>query len=467
MFKIAVVGRPNVGKSTLFNFLSGKNIALTDPTPGLTRDRKETIASLFDMRFLLVDTGGYDDLEDIINKKIWEQALIAIEKSDLIIFMLDGKAGVSPVDDYLAEVLRKISKPIILCVNKIDTREAKQNLSLFHSLGFNDVCPISAAHNQGIADLYEFLKPHYEEYLKTNPEEELDEKPELSLAFVGKPNAGKSTIINNLLNEERVITSNIAGTTRDSIYLDLFYQNKKIKLIDTAGLRRRSNVEAGVEKMANLDSIRTINFATVVALVISAEEGLTKQDLVLAKHIVEEGRGLIIVVNKIDLIKNKKSFINHISQTIEDNFFQIKQPYVLGISALKDFDVTVIIDAVLDLYEKWQFKINTSTLNKWLAGVVDKNQPPTVKAKRLKIKYASQIKSRPVTINIWTNLKEEFPDSYLRYLQNAFYKSFDLWGSTIRFNLQKSDNPYADRPRLNRREVQVQENRKKRGRFTK
>ncbi len=464
MFKIAVVGRPNVGKSTLFNFLSGKNIALTDPTPGLTRDRKETITSLFDMNFLLVDTGGYDDLDDIINKKIWEQALLAIEKSHVIIFMLDGKAGLSPIDSYLAEVLRKISKPVVLCVNKIDTREAKQNLSLFHELGFNNICPISAAHNVGIGGLYEVLNIHYREYLKNNPVEVENEKPELSLAFVGKPNAGKSTIVNNLLNEERVITSNIAGTTRDSIYLDLFYDNKKIKLIDTAGLRRRSNVEEGVEKMANMDSIRTINFATVVALVISAEEGLTKQDLILAKHIVEEGRGLVIVVNKIDLIKNKKSFLNHISQTIEDNFFQIKHPYVLGISALKDFDITIIINTVLELYEKWQFKINTSALNRWLISVVEKNQPPTVKAKRLKIKFASQVKTRPSTINIWTNLKEEFPDSYLRYLQNEFYKSFDLWGSTIRFNLQKSDNPYKDKPRLNKREVKVIENRKKRGR---
>lgn len=464
MFKIAVVGRPNVGKSTLFNFLSGKNIALTDPTPGLTRDRKESIASLYDMNFLLVDTGGYDDLEDIINKKIWEQALVAIESADAILFMLDGRAGLSPIDSYLAEILRKISKPIILCVNKIDTREAKQNLPMFHELGLGTICPISAAHNVGIADLYEVLKPHYDKYLENHGEDDINEKPELSLAFVGKPNAGKSTIVNNLLNEERVITSNIAGTTRDSIYLDLFYEGKKIKLIDTAGLRRRSNVEEGVEKMANMDSIRTINFATVVALVISAEDGLTKQDLILAKHIVEEGRGLIIVVNKIDLIKNKKSFLNNISQTIEDNFFQIKQPYVLGISALKDFDISIIIESVLELYEKWQFKINTSALNRWLMSVVEKNQPPTVKAKRLKIKYASQIKTRPPTINIWTNLKEEFPDSYLRYLQNEFYKSFDLWGCTIRFALQKSDNPYKDKPRLNKREVQVQENRKKRGR---
>jgi GTP-binding protein len=314
----------------------------------------------------------------------------------------------------------------------------------------------------GIADLHTALKPFYEEYLSKNPQEEQQEKPELSLAFVGKPNAGKSTIVNNLLGENRVITSNIAGTTRDSIYIDLMYDDKKIKLVDTAGLRRRSNVEGFVEKMSNQDSLRSVNFATVVALVISAEEGLSKQDLILAKHIVEEGRGLIIIVNKIDLIKNKKSFLDEIIYTIEDNFFQIKKPYVLGISALKDSDITDIIEATLELYEKWQFKINTSALNRWLGKTLEKNQPPMVKSKRLKVKFASQVKSRPPTINIWANLDKDFPEMYLRYLQNEFYKTFDLWGTTIRFNIQKSDNPYKDKPRLNKREVKVIENHKKR-----
>ncbi|MDR2008333.1 MAG: ribosome biogenesis GTPase Der [Alphaproteobacteria bacterium] len=462
MFKIAIIGRPNVGKSTLFNFLSGKNIALTSDFSGLSRDRKENPASLYDMRFLLSDTGGYDDAEDIINQKIWEQASIAIEKADVVLFILDGKAGLSPVDNYLADVLRKSNKPIILCVNKMDTREGKQNLSLFEELGFSNICAISAAHNMGIADLYNALHPFYDEYTAKNPHVEPSEKPELMLALVGKPNAGKSTIINNLLGENRVITSDIAGTTRDSIYLDLFYEGKKIKLVDTAGLRRRSNVEGFVEKMANKDSLQAINFATVVALVISAEEGLSKQDLTLAKHVVEEGRGLIIVVNKIDLIKNKKAFLNGIAQSIEDNFFQIKHPYVLGISALKDSDINEIIEASLELYEKWQFKINTSALNRWLGKTLEKNQPPMVKSRRLKIKYASQIKSRPPTVNIWANLDKEFPDSYLRYLQNEFYKSFDLWGTTLRMNIQKSENPYKDKPRLNKREVKVIENHKER-----
>ncbi|MCL2566600.1 MAG: ribosome biogenesis GTPase Der [Alphaproteobacteria bacterium] len=462
MFKIAIIGRPNVGKSTLFNFLSGKNIALTSDISGLSRDRKENLASLYDMKFILSDTGGYDDAADIINQKIWEQANIAIGNADVVLFILDGKAGLSPIDKYLADVLRKSHKPIILCVNKIDTRDAKQNLSLFEELGFSNICAISAAHSIGIADLYAAIKPFYDEYIRTNPLEEISEKPELMLAFVGKPNAGKSTIINNLLGENRVITSSIAGTTRDSIYLDLFYDDKKIKLVDTAGLRRKSNVDSFVERMANMDSLQAINFATVAALVISAEEGLSKQDLTLAKHIVEEGRGLIIVVNKIDLIKNKKAFLNEIALSIEDNFFQIKRPIVLGISALKDANISAIIEASLELYEKWQFKINTSALNRWLGKALERNQPPMVKSRRLKIKFASMIKSRPPTINIWANMDKEFPDSYLRYLQNELYKSFDLWGTTVRFNIQKSENPYKDKPRLNKREEKVIENRKSR-----
>ncbi len=459
MFNITVVGRPNVGKSTLFNVLSGKNIALTAEIAGLTRDRKETLAQFYDIKCLLVDTGGYDTSLDDMSQKIWKQAQLAINSSDCIIFIVDAKAGVSPSDKIIADYLRLSAKPVILCINKIDTKEGRANASLFFELGFANICQVSAEHSIGLMDLYYLIKPYYEKFANSDRNSNINsEKPELSLAFVGKPNVGKSSIINRLLEEERLIVSDIAGTTRDSIYLDLYYNNKKIKVVDTAGLRRRSNVSQAIEKMANSDSIRAINFATVVALIISAEDGLTKQDLIIAKRVVDEGRGLIIIVNKIDLIKNKKTFLNHIVEEIEYNFFQIKQPYVLAISALQDKDILSIMASVLELYEKWQFKIGTSLLNKWLAISIEKNQPPTVKGKRLKIKYASQIKERPATINLWSNFKEEFPESYLRYLRNEFYEAFNLWGSTVRFAIQKSDNPYKDKPRLNKREQQVKKN---------
>ena len=461
MFKIALIGRPNVGKSTLFNLLSGKKIALVDSTPGLTRDRKITRAKLFDFKFELIDTGGYDNQEDLINQKIWEQAQKGIDESNLILFMLDAQFGISPIDKYLANELRKQNKKVIVCVNKIDFGGAKKNLSQFYELGFDDIVPISAVHSIGMDDLYYALKPYYDD-LTLDFED--TQKPDLQISFVGKPNVGKSSIINNLFKDNRVIISPIAGTTRDSIYLDFSYKNQLIKLVDTAGLRRRAKIDEKIEKMSNTDSIQALNFSNIVVLVISAQEGLTKQDLNLASLAVQEGRGLIIVVNKIDLVKQKAKYLKEIALDIEEKFFQIKKPYVIGISALEDKNLTNVIDIALELYKKWQFKITTSKLNEWIAGVVEKNQPPSIKGRRLKIKYASQIKVRPATINIWSNFKEEFPMSYLRYIQNELYNDFNLWGSTIRLDIQVSENPYKDKPRLNKRELKVKENRAKRGR---
>jgi GTP-binding protein len=444
MFKLAVIGRPNVGKSTLFNFLIGKNIALTSPVPGLTRDRKEAIGSLFDLSFSLFDTGGYDDLSEDMNYKIWEQALKSIEEADCVLFVVDGHAGLSPVDEYLASILRKINKPVVLCVNKIDTKQSRSNLPVFYEMGFKSVVNISSAHGLGMEELYDAVKQHYiktDDVLST-----LSGKPELMISFVGKPNVGKSTLINNILNEERLIASEIAGTTRDAIYLDFLYNDKKVKIVDTAGLRRRSKVERGtVEKLINYDSIHAIDFSNVVVLVISAEDGLTKQDLTIAKYVVDQGRGLMVVVNKIDLVKDKKAFLKSISHSIEDAFFQIKKPYILSVSALKDNDLRVILDTAFELYGKWQIEIKTSLLNAWLKEVLLRNQPPTVKGRRVKIKYISSVKTRPPTINIWSNFDTNFPTSYLRFLQNELYEDFNLWGCTIRLNIHKSDNPYESK----------------------
>ena len=441
MFKLAVIGRPNVGKSTLFNFLIGKNIALTSPVPGLTRDRKEAIGSLFDLSFSLFDTGGYDDLSEDMNYKIWEQALKSIEEADCILFVVDGHAGLSPVDEYLASILRKINKPVVLCVNKIDTKQSRSNLPVFYEMGFKSVVNISSAHGLGMEELYDAIKQHY---IKTDDVlSPLSGKPELMISFVGKPNVGKSTLINNILNEERLIASEIAGTTRDAIYLDFLYNDKKVKIVDTAGLRK---VERGtVEKLINYDSIHAIDFSNVVVLVISAEDGLTKQDLTIAKYVVDQGRGLMVVVNKIDLVKDKKAFLKSISHSIEDAFFQIKKPYILSVSALKDNDLRVILDTAFELYGKWQIEIKTSLLNAWLKEVLLRNQPPTVKGRRVKIKYISSVKTRPPTINIWSNFDTNFPTSYLRFLQNELYEDFNLWGCTIRLNIHKSDNPYESK----------------------
>jgi GTP-binding protein len=443
MFKIAVIGRPNVGKSSLFNALSGRNFALINNTPGLSRDRKEVIVNWQDMKFVLIDTGGFDDLEDIMNKKIWQQAQMAIEEANCVLFMLDGTAGVSPADKYLADILRKVNKPVISVINKADTKLARENLSLFHELGLEEPFAISAMHRIGFDDLYRSIAPLYGEYEANNDVDEQGQKPEITIAFVGKPNVGKSTIINSILQQERLITNYESGTTRDAIYLDIFHHGKKIKIIDTAGLRRKSKIEdESIEKLSTSDTIQAINFATVACLVISAEEGLTNQDLKIAKHIVEEGRGLIVVVNKIDLVDKKQQYLNAIAEEIERSFFQIKKPFVLGVSALKDNSLDGILDVALDLYQKWQFKISTSKFNIWLRETVANSEPPSISGRRLKVKYGSQIKTRPPTFNLWSNQKEKFPDSYLRYLQNSLYKDFNLWGCSLRFNIHKSENPY-------------------------
>ncbi len=447
MFNVTIVGRPNVGKSTLFNFLVGKQIALTDPTAGLTRDRKISLASLYDIKFSLTDTGGYDDLSISINKKIWEQSLKAISEADCILFIVDGKEGLSPLDKEIANLLRKFSKNVILCVNKIDTRQAKENMLSFHELAMNYVVGLSAVHGIGMTELHNSLEEVYNLYLENNPSaSENQAKQDITIAFVGKPNVGKSTIINTLLGDDRLIVNDEAGTTRDSIYIDTIYKDKIIKIMDTAGLRRRSKVSHKLERMSNSDTISSINFTNVAVLVISAEDGLTKQDMVLAKHIIDEGRGLVLVVNKLDLVKNKKAFLHQISVEIENAFFQIKKPYIIGISALKDKELTNIFDAAFELYQKWQFKVTTSKLNIWLREVISNNPTPSIKGRKIKVKYISQIKSRPPTIQLWSNFEaKKFPDAYLRYLQNELLKYFNLWGCTLRIQIKKSDNPYHDK----------------------
>jgi GTP-binding protein len=460
MLKIAIVGRANVGKSTLFNALVGKKIAIVEDIAGVTRDRKYAKASLFDLDFNIIDTGGFEEdalvsvnkdtpKKTILNKNIWQQATYAIKEADIVLFMADARDGITLADTTISVALRKHGKPVILVLNKTDTKGSKKNITEFSELGFAEIVEVSSTHKIGFSDLYDKIN----ELIAQNNiiiKEELSEKPELMLAFVGKPNVGKSTMINNLLKQERVVTSDIAGTTRDSIYLDFFYEGKKIKLVDTAGLRRRSKVDyESLEQMANSDTIQTINFANVVAIVIDATEGLAKQDLTIAQHVYNEGRGLIFIVNKIDLIKQKAKFIEELKLVIEEKFFQIKDPYIITISAFFDKDITSILDASLELYEKWKFEISTSKLNEWVKFAVSKNSPPSVNGRVLKIKYATQTKKRPPTIALWSNFKNEFDQGYLRYLHNVFVKTFKLQGCTVRFVINKSANPFEGKPNPN------------------
>lgn len=452
MFKVAIIGRPNVGKSTLFNLLSKKKLALTSDTPGLTRDRKEYHVSLYDIDFVLIDTGGYETSKqvNIINQAIWQQAQEAIESAHCILFLVDSSQELTTVDRELTQILRCFSKPIILCLNKSDVKLSKIYQASFYELGLDDICITSFVHKVGLLDLYSSIKVHYVEYLKNHNSAiqeqsvaEVDKSHKMTLLFAGKPNVGKSTLVNNLLHEERLIATDVPGTTRDAIYLDFQYKDYALQLVDTAGLRRRTKVLDDVEKLANKSTIQGIILANIVVLMIACENGLTKQDLILAQQIIKEGRGLIIVVNKIDQVDNKTKYLQAISDKIEQEINEIKKPYVIGVSALLDPDLSIILDTAIELYQKWQMHYNTSMLNKWLASTISRVSLPLVNGRRLKIKYITQIKTRPITIQLWSNCdKKSFPRNYLIYLHSQFCRYFNQYGNTIRWQIHKSDNPY-------------------------
>lgn len=442
MLKVAVIGRPNVGKSTLFNALVGKNIAIVKDVAGVTRDRKYANANLFDIYFTIIDTAGFEINNKDLNVEMVEQSVLAIDEADIVLFMVDARDGLLELDKDLAHLIRTSNKPCAVLLNKTDTFKAKENLYSFYELGFNTNINISATHRIGLEEVYNFIVEQANN-MNIDISKPEDNKPDLMLAFVGRPNVGKSSIINKLLGSNQLITSNIAGTTRDSIYINLNYKDKLVKLVDTAGLRKKGKVEKDLEKFSNSETITAINFANVVVVVLSAEEPLSKQDLTIAHHVHNEGRGLLFVVNKIDKIENKALFIKQIEQGIIDSFYQIKKPYVITTSALTEENLTKILDSAIDVYHKWQFSISTSRLNTWLQSALDKTQPPTVNGRRIKIKYATQTKHRPPTISLWVNMAQKFPDSYLRYLQNEFFKSFNLWGCSIRFELKQSNNPYV------------------------
>lgn len=441
MFKIAIIGRPNVGKSTLFNALTNKNLAIVEDIQGTTRDRKISKGSLIDIDFELIDTGGFIKDNTMLTEDIWKQSEKAILESNYIIFMIDGQVGPTPDDKILATKLKKSNKPVLLCVNKTEKNNNYLNSYLAYELGFSNLIPISAKTKIGFNDIYDNIFPIYQEFLKNNENQEND-KPLLSIAVVGKPNVGKSTLINRLLKEERLITGDIAGITRDSISCYLNHNNNIIKLVDTAGLRRQTKVTDNLEKMSTQETIKTIIFANTVFLVISAEEGLTKQDFKIAQKVIKEGRSLIIIVNKTDLIDKYQHLITEINLTLEETFSDVKNIKIIPLSALKQNNINHILDEAILIYNKWNTQIQSSIFNKWLTDVTQRNPAPIIDKIRLKIKFGSQIKTRPPTFKLWTNLSSKIPPQYLKYLKNEMCKSFKLDGIPIRIISTSTKNPY-------------------------
>ncbi|MCE3232180.1 MAG: GTPase Der [Rickettsiaceae bacterium] len=449
MFTVAIIGRPNVGKSTLFNRLTGKKHALVDDMPGVTRDRREGQGRIASLEFKLIDTAGLEEAEaDALETRMMKQTETAVDEADLCLMMIDGRAGLTPADKFFAKWLRKKDREIVLIVNKCEGTQGDDGINEAFKLGFKRIIPISAEHNEGMADLYDAIAPYKEEHDarmgELNVERENDgEDKSIQIAIVGRPNTGKSTLLNKLCGEERVLTGPEAGITRDSIAIDWEFEGKKIRLIDTAGIRRRANVTGKLEKLSVGDSLRALRYAHIAILMIDATIPFEKQDLSIAEQIIREGRAVVIALNKWDLIKEKKEALKELEYAVEQVLPAIKGVPLVPISALNGQHIRDVIKACLKAYEVWNKRVTTSHLNEWLRVAESEHLPPLGKnKKRIRLKYITQGNRRPPTFTIFANRPEDLPDSYKRYITNALREYFGLPGVPMRVMFRKNDNPY-------------------------
>ena len=457
MLTIALVGRPNVGKSTLFNRLVGKKTALVFDEPGVTRDRRFGTGNIGDLSFQVIDTPGVISTHAPKSKEplwlgLWEQTEQALKGATLLFLVLDGREGITPLDQEFANKIRKLGKPCRVIINKAEGKTAEPTIREAASLGFGPGIPVSAEHGEGLVMLYETLLPFEDKPVIVDPF--LDEegtpvakshlKP-LSIAVVGRPNAGKSTLINKIIGEERFLTGPLAGLTRDSQSVSFQYQGRAVELFDTAGLRKKARVTGMLEKLSTRESERAIQFAEAVCLVIDATTPLERQDLTLAHHVVEEGRILLLILNKIDLVPDLDAFLKEMRLRIAEELPQVVQLPMVHISALAGRNIDKIFEKLFDLYETWNQRISTGKLNTWLAAVQAHHPPPLAKGRRIKIRYMTQIKSRPPTFVLFVSQAKELAESYLRYLKNRLAKDFGLQGVPIRLSPRSGKNPFVDK----------------------
>jgi GTP-binding protein len=442
---VAIVGRPNVGKSTLFNRLVGKRLALVDDTPGVTRDRREGQARLGDLELTVIDTAGLEEAKaGSLTARMRAQTERAVADADLALLLIDGRAGITPQDEHFARLLRRGGTPVVLVANKCEGRDCSFVLAEAYGLGLGEPIAISAEHGEGMTDLYARIDsiaaslPSHEEAIE-QPEAESP----LQLAVVGRPNVGKSTLVNRLIGEERLLTGAEAGITRDAIAVDWEWRGRKLRLIDTAGLRRRSRVEVKLEKLSAADALRTIRFAEVVVLVLDAREGLEKQDLTIARLVEEEGRALVIAANKWDAVSDKAAAKRNLRDRIETSLPQVKGVPLVTVSALTGRNLEELMEAVFEIHEAWNRRIATAELNRWLEEATATHPPPAVSGRRLRLRYMTQVKTRPPTFALFTSRPADLPDSYSRYLVNGMRETFALHGVPVRLVLRKSRNPYV------------------------
>ncbi len=450
---VAIIGRPNVGKSTLFNRLVGQRLALVDDTPGVTRDRREGQANLFGLEFRVIDTAGLEEIFDAsLEGRMRAQTERAVAEADLALLVIDARAGITALDEHFARWLRRSGTPVALVANKCEGREAEAGLSDAYSLGLGQAIPISAEHGLGMSDLYDAVAAvagAAEQAAASESEaaeaEETEAEGVLQLAVVGRPNVGKSTLINKLIGEERLLTGPEAGITRDAIAVEWTYRGRPLRLVDTAGLRRKARVVQKIEKLSTQDTLRAIRFAQVVVLLLDVEEGLEKQDLTIARMVVEEGRALVIGVNKWDACRERDAALAGIRDRLERSLPQTRGIPVVTLSALQGHNIDALLAAVFRAYDVWNRRVPTADLNRWLEAVTASHPPPAVNGRRVRLKYMTQAKTRPPTFAIFVSKPQELPTSYLRYLENGLREAFDLPGTPIRINFRKGENPYAGR----------------------
>ncbi len=465
-FTLAIIGRPNVGKSTLFNRLVGKRLAIVDDTPGVTRDRREGDASISDLKFRILDTAGLEEATDgSIESRMRQQTEQAVAEADVALLLIDARAGVTPTDSHFAQWLRTQNTPVILAANKCEGAQAEAGLLEAYSLGLGDPLPLSAEHGLGLEGLYDALVPYREEaeaaaareaamqsgdddLLPQDSGEEDDDETVLAgplrLAIVGRPNAGKSTLVNRLLGEERMLTGPEAGITRDAIATHWTWEGRDIQMVDTAGLRKQARVQEKLEHLAVNDTFRAIQYAQVVVLLLDAEQPLEKQDLTIARKVVDEGRALIIAVNKWDSVANRSEAMATIKDRLQTSLQQIRGVKVVTMSALTGRGVDKLMPTIFEVFETWNARVPTGALNRWLSTMLEAHPPPMGShGKRLTIRYATQAKTRPPTFFLFSSTAGKLPDSYLRYLANGLRDDFGLDGIPIRIYTRSGKNPYA------------------------
>ncbi|MDB5667778.1 MAG: ribosome biosis GTPase Der [Alphaproteobacteria bacterium] len=445
---LAIVGRPNVGKSTLFNRLVGKRLALVDDRPGVTRDRREGEAGLLGLEFTVIDTAGYEDEDpETLPGRMRAQTMAAVRDADAVLFVIDGRAGVTPLDEEIARWLRSETVPIILVVNKAEGKAAESGILESYALGFGEPIALSAEHGEGLGDLFEQLLPHFDRPEGEEAEGEEGASGPLKLAIVGRPNAGKSTLINRILSEERLLTGPEAGITRDSIAIDWQWQApdgtlRPVRLIDTAGMRKRAKVQDKLEKLAVADARRAVDFAEVVVLLLDATLGLEAQDLRIADNVLQEGRALVIAINKWDVAEGGSGLFNGIRAALDEGLAQVRGVPMLTVSAATGKGLDQLLAAAFDVREAWSRRVPTGELNRWFETAVEKNPPPAPGGKRIKLRYITQTSARPPTFVLFGTRTDQIPESYRRYLINGMRKELGFGAVPVRLNLRSTRNPF-------------------------